>query len=164
MAFHACSSENRAKNGNQNCPRNRAPAAGLRLGREMNPAQPLTSGVYELDTSAEESALEPIERIQLHESDIITFHNTAGPNPSRPKSRGSEDSIAPWFVPNPWLVRWEARSTGSCPSPTRSGSEPATAATGASSPVKRKTIILGSPGNTLIFSTSRRYVSRGAAP
>jgi hypothetical protein len=47
--------------------------------REMNPAQPLTSGVYELDTSAEESALEPIERIQLHESDIITFHNYSWP-------------------------------------------------------------------------------------
>jgi len=45
----------------------------------MNPAQPLTSGVYELDTSAEESALEPIERIQLHEFDIITFPNYSWP-------------------------------------------------------------------------------------
>jgi hypothetical protein len=47
--------------------------------REMNPAQALTNGVYELDTSAEESALEPIERIQLHESDIKTFHNYSWP-------------------------------------------------------------------------------------
>jgi len=47
--------------------------------REMNPAQPLTSGVYELDTSADESALEEIQRIQLRESDIITFHNYSWP-------------------------------------------------------------------------------------
>jgi len=43
--------------------------------REVNPTQPLTSGVYEVDTSADENALEEIERIQVRESDIITFHN-----------------------------------------------------------------------------------------
>jgi len=47
--------------------------------REMNPTQPLTSGVYEVDTSADESALEEIERIQVRESDIITFHNYGWP-------------------------------------------------------------------------------------
>ncbi len=47
--------------------------------REANPTQPLTSGVYEVDTSADESALEEIERIQLRESDIITFHNYSWP-------------------------------------------------------------------------------------
>jgi hypothetical protein len=47
--------------------------------REMNPTQPLTSGVYEVDTSADESALEEIERIQVRESDIITFHNYSWP-------------------------------------------------------------------------------------
>ena len=43
--------------------------------REVNPTQPLTSGVYEVDTAADENALEEIERIQVRESDIITFHN-----------------------------------------------------------------------------------------
>ena len=47
--------------------------------REMNPAQPLTSGVYEVDTSRDESALLEIERIQLRESDVITFHNYSWP-------------------------------------------------------------------------------------
>jgi hypothetical protein len=47
--------------------------------REMNPTQPLTSGVYEVDTSADESALEELERIQVRESDIITFHNYSWP-------------------------------------------------------------------------------------
>jgi len=47
--------------------------------REMNPTQPLTSGVYEVDTSADENALEEIERIQVRESDIITFHNYSWP-------------------------------------------------------------------------------------
>ncbi|MGA2858707.1 MAG: cellulase family glycosylhydrolase [Candidatus Sulfotelmatobacter sp.] len=43
--------------------------------RAVNPTQPLTSGVYEVDTSRDESALEELERIQVRESDIITFHN-----------------------------------------------------------------------------------------
>ena len=47
--------------------------------REMNPVQPLTSGVYEVDTSADENALEEIEQIQVRESDIITFHNYSWP-------------------------------------------------------------------------------------
>jgi hypothetical protein len=122
--------------------------------REMNPAQPLTSGVYELDPPPTNPLSKRLSGLNCASPTSSRFTTTAGPNPSRPKSRGSEDSIAPWFVPNRWLVRWEARSTGSCPSPSRSGSEPST---GDSSPVKRKRIILGSPGNTLIFSTSRRY-------
>ena len=47
--------------------------------REMNPTQPLTSGVYEVDTLKDESALDEIERIQLRESDVITFHNYSWP-------------------------------------------------------------------------------------
>lgn len=47
--------------------------------REVNPTQPLTSGVYEVDTSADENALEEIEKIQVRESDIITFHNYSWP-------------------------------------------------------------------------------------
>jgi hypothetical protein len=47
--------------------------------REANPTQPLTSGVYEIDTSRDENAQEELERIQLDESDIITFHNYSWP-------------------------------------------------------------------------------------
>lgn len=51
--------------------------------REMNPAQPLTSGVYEIDTSKDESAVDEMERIQLRESDVITFHNYSWPESFR---------------------------------------------------------------------------------
>jgi len=47
--------------------------------REVNPAQPLTSGVYEVDTSADDNALEEIAKIQVRESDIVTFHNYSWP-------------------------------------------------------------------------------------
>lgn len=47
--------------------------------REVNPTQPLTSGVYEVDTSVDENQLEEIEKIQVRESDIITFHNYSWP-------------------------------------------------------------------------------------
>jgi hypothetical protein len=51
--------------------------------REMNPTQPLTSGVYEIDLSKDESAQDEIERIQLRESDVITFHNYSWPETFR---------------------------------------------------------------------------------
>ena len=47
--------------------------------REANPTQPLTSGVYEVDTSKDEAAQDELERIQLDQSDIITFHNYSWP-------------------------------------------------------------------------------------
>ena len=47
--------------------------------REMNPSQPLTSGVYEVDTSTDEASQDELERIQLRESDIVTFHNYSWP-------------------------------------------------------------------------------------
>ena len=47
--------------------------------REMKPTQPLTSGVYEIDTSKDEDAVDELERIQLRESDVVTFHNYSWP-------------------------------------------------------------------------------------
>src|SRR5690242_16760988 len=47
--------------------------------REMNPTQPLTSGVYEIDLKKSEDQQDEIERIQLRESDVISFHNYAWP-------------------------------------------------------------------------------------
>jgi hypothetical protein len=47
--------------------------------REKTPIQPLTSGVYDIDTSADEALLDEIQKIQLRESDVITFHNYSWP-------------------------------------------------------------------------------------
>ena len=47
--------------------------------REMSPTQPLTSGVYEIDVSRDESAQDELEQIQLRESDVISFHNYSWP-------------------------------------------------------------------------------------
>ena len=76
--------------------------------REVNPTQPLTSGVYEVDTSADENALEEIERIQLRESDIITFHNY-----SWPESFKSEIAWLRRFHRPVICTEYMARSVGS---------------------------------------------------
>jgi len=47
--------------------------------REANPVQPLTSGVWSVDTSTDGADIGELQRIQLRESDIITFHNYSWP-------------------------------------------------------------------------------------
>jgi len=47
--------------------------------REVHPTQPLTSGVWDVDTSAGEDKLDQLQRIQLRESDVVTFHNYSWP-------------------------------------------------------------------------------------
>jgi Cellulase (glycosyl hydrolase family 5) len=47
--------------------------------REVNPTQPLTSGVWDIDTSDTGGDIGEIQRVQLRESDIITFHNYSWP-------------------------------------------------------------------------------------
>jgi len=51
--------------------------------REMNATQPLTSGVWDLDTTRDEAAQGELARIQLRESDVITFHNYSWPEDFR---------------------------------------------------------------------------------
>jgi hypothetical protein len=46
--------------------------------RAIDPLQPLTSGVWKGDWSSQEK-LSPIEKIQLEQSDVISFHNYDGP-------------------------------------------------------------------------------------
>lgn len=46
--------------------------------REANPTQPLTSGVWDVDTF-NDSSIGELQRIQLRESDIVTFHNYSWP-------------------------------------------------------------------------------------
>jgi hypothetical protein len=47
--------------------------------REANPVQPLTSGVWAVDTSLDGADLGELQQIQLRESDIISFHNYTWP-------------------------------------------------------------------------------------
>jgi len=47
--------------------------------REANPTQPLTSGVWGVDTSPDGTNLGELLQIQLRESDVITFHNYSWP-------------------------------------------------------------------------------------
>jgi hypothetical protein len=47
--------------------------------REVNPTQPLTSGVCCVDTSPDGANLGEVEQIQLRESDVVTFHNYSWP-------------------------------------------------------------------------------------
>ena len=44
--------------------------------RAANPSQPLTSGIWAGDWSAD-SIMKPIERLQIEQSDVISFHNYA---------------------------------------------------------------------------------------
>ncbi|QCR21176.1 cellulase family glycosylhydrolase [Pontibacter sp. SGAir0037] len=46
--------------------------------RSANPSQPLTSGVWLGDWSAH-AKLSPIQKVQLEQSDVISFHNYDGP-------------------------------------------------------------------------------------
>jgi cellulase (glycosyl hydrolase family 5) len=50
----------------------------FRWARSQNPSQPLTSGLWEGDWSQPEK-LDPIGRVQLEESDIVSFHNYGWP-------------------------------------------------------------------------------------
>jgi len=51
--------------------------------REANPTQPLTGGVWTVDTSPNGAELDELEQIELRESDIITFHNYSWPESFR---------------------------------------------------------------------------------
>ena len=50
--------------------------------REMNPTQPITSAVW-IGTWGDPAKLTAVERVQLEESDIITFHNYSDPEKFR---------------------------------------------------------------------------------
>jgi hypothetical protein len=47
--------------------------------REVNPTQPLTSGLWDVDFMHSDSAQHEVDRVQFRESDIITFHNYSWP-------------------------------------------------------------------------------------
>jgi len=47
--------------------------------RSAHPSQPLTSGVWAADTSPDGEDLGELQRIQLRESDVVSFHNYSWP-------------------------------------------------------------------------------------
>jgi hypothetical protein len=47
--------------------------------RAVNPTQPLTSGLWDVDFEHGDSAQHEVDRVQLRDSDIITFHNYSWP-------------------------------------------------------------------------------------
>ena len=47
--------------------------------REVNPMQPLTSGLWAVDNSPDGANLGELQQIQLRESDVLTFHNYSWP-------------------------------------------------------------------------------------
>ena len=51
--------------------------------REVHPTQPLTSGLWDIDFGKDDSKMHAVDRIQLEESDIITFHNYQWPESFR---------------------------------------------------------------------------------
>lgn len=51
--------------------------------RAANPTQPLTSGVWDIDTSQDATKQTELQQIQLRESDVITFHNYSWPEDFR---------------------------------------------------------------------------------
>jgi glycosyl hydrolase family 10 len=51
--------------------------------RAAHPVQPLTSGVWAVDTSPDGAELGALQQIQLRESDIVTFHNYSWPESFR---------------------------------------------------------------------------------
>jgi hypothetical protein len=93
--------------------------------REANPSQPLTSGVWDIDVSKDENAQDEIERIQLRESDVITFHNYSWPESFRDEI-ASNDSIGRSSARSSWPAPPGARSTQSCLLRRKKKSEPLT--------------------------------------
>jgi Cellulase (glycosyl hydrolase family 5) len=76
--------------------------------RQANPSQPLTSGVWDIDTSKDESAVEPIQQIQLRESDVISFHNYSWPEDFRSEIKWLRQFHRPVIC-----TEYMARSAGS---------------------------------------------------
>ncbi|MEJ7680348.1 MAG: cellulase family glycosylhydrolase [Segetibacter sp.] len=62
--------------------------------RSANPEQPLTSGIWVGDWSSD-AVMKPIEKLQIEESDIITFHNYDKPDEFEKEFNGCNDTKDP---------------------------------------------------------------------
>lgn len=75
--------------------------------RTANPSQPLTSGLWEGDWSSQEK-LDSVSRIQLNESDVLSFHNYSWPEDFELHVRWLENYHRPILC-----TEYMARSVGS---------------------------------------------------
>jgi len=76
--------------------------------RSRRPVQPLTSGIWAGDDWSPKGKLWPIQRIQLTQSDIISFHNYGWPEEFEARIA----QLRPWGRPL-LCTEWLARSAGS---------------------------------------------------
>lgn len=76
--------------------------------REANPAQPLTSGVWDIDVSLDVNKQTELQQIQMRESDVITFHNYSWPENFRREVQWLRRSNRPVIC-----TEYMARSAGS---------------------------------------------------
>jgi hypothetical protein len=68
--------------------------------REVNPPQPLTSGVWHHYWSVNHQLTE-LEEFQIRESDVITFHNYEGPDEMKNRVRDLRDRLEPQLPNQP---------------------------------------------------------------
>ena len=76
--------------------------------RSRRPTQPLTSGVWAGDDWSPKAKLSPIQRVQLTQSDIVSFHNYGWPEEFEARIA----QLRPWGRPL-LCTEWMARSAGS---------------------------------------------------
>ena len=76
--------------------------------RSMSPSQPLTSGLWEGNDWSSVEKLDPIGRIQLEQSDVISFHNYSWPEDFEQHVRWLENYHRPILC-----TEFMARSVGS---------------------------------------------------
>ncbi|SEL61176.1 Cellulase (glycosyl hydrolase family 5) [Parapedobacter koreensis] len=82
-------------------------AEAFEWARSANPVQPLTSGIWAGDWSAD-STLKPIERLQIEQSDIISFHNYDTPEDFEKRIQQLQRYGKPL-----WCTEYMARPNGS---------------------------------------------------
>ncbi|WP_262246426.1 glycosyl hydrolase [Parapedobacter soli] len=75
--------------------------------RSANPSQPLTSGIWAGDWSTHEG-LKPIEKLQIEQSDIISFHNYDKPEDFEKRIQQLQRYNKPL-----WCTEYMARANGS---------------------------------------------------
>jgi Cellulase (glycosyl hydrolase family 5) len=123
--------------------------------RSAHASQPLTSGVWTGNWSdpAKESTT---TKIQLAESDVISFHNYGWPEEFEAKSSNFRRSTGQSSAPSTWRAAQAAPLTAPYPLQKNTTSEPST---GASSPARRKPTFPGIPGKIPTSDASQLFGS-----
>src|SRR5690606_29033645 len=120
--------------------------------RSQNPVQPLTSGLWHHDDWSFEK-LTPIEKIQIEQSDVISFHDYSWPEVFERKVKQLQAYGRPLLC-----TEYMARGNGS----TFDGTLPlgkrynVAMYTGVSSTVRRRRVCRGIPGGSRTRMTNRR--------